>query len=117
MESRHCDKRESKTYRVIPNRGGCCKSLQRCCNYPPQRICKSKFSIKILFTFKPNNQMATKKIPPTDGEGTETTETKTRKARTAKHAKGSPHELLHSAIDTLTGTEATVQHRHIKKHY
>ena len=32
-----------------------------------------------------------------------------------KHAKGSPHEILHTAIDTLSNTEVDYLHRHVIK--
>ena len=44
-------------------------------------------------------------------------ETKTRKPREVKvkHAKGSPHEILHTMVDSLSSTEADYLHRHVIK--
>ena len=52
-------------------------------------------------------------------EGQQSTEVKMRKPREVKvkHAQGSPHEILHTLVDSLTSTEADHVLRHTKKHY
>lgn len=51
--------------------------------------------------------------------GPETEQKKERKQREVKikHAKGSPHDILHTFVDSLSSTEADYLNRHvIKKH-
>ena len=64
--------------------------------------------------------MAKKNIvldPNENKEGQQSTEVKERKPREVKvkHVKGSPHEILHTLVDTLSGTQADYMHRHIIK--
>lgn len=54
---------------------------------------------------------------PNENTGGEQARKKEHSPRVTKHVVGSPHEILHTFVDKLNGTEATVLHRAIKKHY